>query len=168
LRRNQADERFWLALAAIMAAAGVSFVLASDQSNRWSDPFSYIGLGLIGVALYLLVASAIYPLPLLKLRGERESERFSDARDVRVARGDELYGRVVTSEDELQQFRDDYTHWVLDTAEWLRREVSGATASDFQHVTGNAAAVPESFNMAHNNLRLRVSWQVRILRRVEP
>jgi hypothetical protein len=68
LRRNQADERFWLALAAIVAAAGVSFLLASDQSNRWCDPFSYIGLGLIGVALYLLVASAIYPLPLLKLR----------------------------------------------------------------------------------------------------
>jgi hypothetical protein len=30
LRRNQADERFWLALAAIVAAAGVSFLLASD------------------------------------------------------------------------------------------------------------------------------------------
>ena len=160
-------ERTWLALAVPFLLAGAAMIAATD-TQRFFDPFFYVGAVLCLIAAWISAGIFVTSRLLPKLPSERAAERMSRARDARVATGDELYARVVTTESDLKRFSGDYTRWVLDTAEWLGQEVSGAKASEFQHATGLAAEVPESFNAAHSNWRLRVSWQVAILRRVEP
>jgi hypothetical protein len=167
VKQEVQSERTWLALAVSFLLGGATLIATAD-TPKLCDPFFYVGLTFCVIALWVFFGVFVTPKVLPKLPSERAAEQISKLRDASVVIGDELYGRPVASDTEFARYKIDYTRWVLDTAGWLGQEVSGAKASEFQHATGMAADIIGSFNRGHSNLRLRVSWQLQILRRLEP
>lgn len=156
-------ERTWLG-GAIALGIGGAALIAATNAPRFCDPFLYIGVGFCVLAAWVLLGVFLTPRLLPKLPTERGAERFQRQIDEILIEGQGLYRRRVTSDAELATFKRDYGTWGVRTNRWLLSEASGSAADAFDHPTGMAAVISGSFNEEHNDLRLRLSWQLRQLR----
>ncbi|MBI3936373.1 MAG: hypothetical protein HY323_05300 [Betaproteobacteria bacterium] len=102
---------------------------------------------------------------LLKLLpSERHAEHFQRGIDRFLLEGQGLYRCLVSSDAELAAFEQDYAGWISAASDWLTHEVSRAAADEFAHPHGNAAYLAGSFNEAHGDMRLALSWRLMQLR----
>jgi hypothetical protein len=166
-RRTARSDSTWLRLALALAGVGVSATLLfAREADRWDDPVFYVGMALTLAGGYIALAVLFLPLPLPRLLAEREVARFRAAlNELRVA-GQSLYTWQVDSDASLETLRGDYGAWVSRTSDWLAAEVSQADADEFVSARASAPDPIRSYNSEHRELRLRLSRQLEILRRI--
>jgi hypothetical protein len=78
-----------------------------------------------------------------------------------VIDGRQLYGRRLTSDEDLAAWNRDVENWRARTAKAIEEELSPIDASDFLNTIGLVAAdITGSFNRAHNEQRLALQRQL--------
>jgi hypothetical protein len=166
-RRTARSESTWLRLALALGGVGVSVsVLVAREADRWDDPVFYLGAALTLAGAYIALAVLFLPLPLPRLLAERESVRFRTALDELRVDGQSLYARAIDSYESFESLRRDHGLWVARTSAWLAAEVSRADADEFVSARANAPDPISSYDPEHGTLRLRISRQLEILRRI--
>ncbi len=157
-------ERTLLATALTLLLAGIG-MMAAAGTPRLCDLFFYVGCGSVLLGAFFGVGVFWPRVRLLKLPSERRAERFQHEIDSVLVKGQALYRRRVSSDEELAQFDRDLRSWIGAASSWIAKEVSRAAADAFEHPAGGMAAdVSGSFNGEHNITRLRLSWQLKQLR----
>jgi hypothetical protein len=166
-RRSASSDSTWLRLALALSGIGVSAILLFGRTeDRWDDPFFYVAAVLTLAGLYIALAVLFLPLPLPRLLAERQAHRFRRALDELRVVGQSLYARRVDSNESLEALKEEYRAWVSRTSEWLAAEVSRADADEFLSARANVADLLGSYSPDHGKLRLKLSWQLEILRRI--
>jgi hypothetical protein len=65
---------------------------------------------------------------------------------------------------ELASLETAYRDWSLRAQVWLDENARTADAAVFEQAIGPSEEILGSFDRAHNHLRLRLSWQLNVLR----
>ena len=78
--------------------------------------------------------------------------------------GHELRARPVADEAELASLEAACRDWSVRGQAWLDENARPTDAAAFEHAIGPSQEIVGSFNRAHNDLRLKLSWQLDVLR----
>ena len=70
----------------------------------------------------------------------------------------------MTDEAGLSSLETDYQDWSARAQDWLDQDARPADAAAFKHAIGPSQEILGSFDRTHNDLRLKVSWQLDVLR----
>jgi hypothetical protein len=81
-----------------------------------------------------------------------------------IVEGHELSARPVTNEAELASLEAAYGDWSARGQAWLDENARPADAAAFEHAIGPSQEILDSFDSTHNDLRLKLTWQLRVLR----
>jgi SAM-dependent methyltransferase len=161
-RRSFKTDSQWLRVALAAAGLGVTLILASRAA--WApNVLVYIGvvIGLVGV--YIAIAVLVLPLPLPPLLADRRTRVINRRLDAFLVEGHALNARHVTDAEGLAGLEAHYADWSTQAQTWLAKNASPAEAAAFEHATGRSADILDSFDPAHNRLRLKLSWQLDVL-----
>ncbi|HET6943806.1 MAG TPA: hypothetical protein VFI01_00505, partial [Gaiellaceae bacterium] len=129
-----------------------------------SSPVVYVGASLAFVGLYIACAVLVLPLPLPPLLSERRNRAFRRRVGAFLVEGHELRARPVADEAELVSIEAACRDWSLRVQVWLDENARPADAAAFAHAIGPSQEILGSFDRAHNDLRLKLSWQLDVLR----
>jgi hypothetical protein len=162
-RRSWKTDSQWIRLALTATGLGVSLILASAAAWK-SSPVIYLGATLAVVGGYVACAVLVVPLPLPLLLSERRNRAFRRGVGALLVEGHELRGRPVHDNAELSSLEDDYRDWSTRAQAWLDKNTRPADAAAFEHAIGPTQEIVDSFDRAHNDLRLKLSWQLGVLR----
>lgn len=160
--RSTKTDSQWLRVALAAAGLGVTLMLASTAA--WaSSVVLYVGAALALIGAYVACAVLILPLPLPQLLADRRSRVFLRQIDAFLVEGHALNARQVTDESGFSELEVAYAGWEEDARTWLSRNGSKADSAAFEHAIGKSADILGSFSPAHNDLRLKLSWQLEVL-----
>jgi hypothetical protein len=162
-RRSWKTDSQWLRLALTATGLGISLILASAAAWK-SSPVIYVGAALALVGAYISCAVLVVPLPLPPLLSERRNRRFRRRVGALLVEGHELRGRPVRDEAELSSLEASYLDWSGRAQDWLDQDARPADAAAFAHAIGPSGDILDSFDRVHNALRLKLSWQLNVLR----
>jgi hypothetical protein len=162
-RRSWKTDSQWLRLALTATGLGVSLILASAAAWK-SSRVIYVGAALALVGAYIAFAVLVVPLPLPKLLSERRNRAFRRRVGALLVEAHELRARPVTSNAELTSLQADYGDWSARGQTWLEENARPADAAAFEHAIGPSQEILESFDGTHNDLRLKLTWQINVLR----
>ena len=162
-RRSWKTDSQWIRLALTATGLGISLILASAAAWK-SSPVTYVGATLALVGAYISCAVLVVPLPLPLLLSERRNRVFRRRVGALLVEGHELRARPVSDEAELISLEADYRDWSVRAQAWLDKDARPADAAAFEHAIGPSAEILDSFDRAHNDLRLKLSWQLNVLR----
>jgi len=162
-RRSWKTDSQWLRLALTATGLGVSLIVASAAAWK-SSPVVYVGASLAFVGLYIACAVLVLPLPLPPLLSERRNRAFRRRVGAFLVEGHELRARPVADEAELASIEAACRDWSLRVQVWLDENARPADAAAFEHAIGPSQEILGSFDHAHNDLRLKLSWQLNVLR----
>jgi hypothetical protein len=162
-RRSWKTDSQWLRLALTATGLGISLILASAAAWK-SSPVIYVGAALALVGAYISCAVLVIPLPLPPLLSERRNRRFRRRVGALLVEGHELRARRVSDDGELATLQAAYQDWSGRAQAWLDTDARPADAAAFAHAIGPSGEIVESFDRAHNDLRLKLSWQLTVLR----
>jgi hypothetical protein len=162
-RRSWKTDSQWLRLALTATGLGVSLILAS--ATAWnSNRVIYLGAALAFVGAYISCAVLVLPLPLPRLLSERRNRAFRRGVGALIVEGHELSARPVTNEAELASLEAAYRDWSARGQVWLDENARPADAAAFEHAIGPSQEILDSFDRTHNDLRLKLTWQLNVLR----
>ena len=161
--RSWKTDSQWLRLALTATGLGVSLILASAATWK-SSRVIYVGAALALVGAYISCAILVLPLPLPRLLSERRNRAFRRRVGAFLVEGHELRARPVTSEVELASLEAAYRDWSERGQVWLDENARPADAAAFAHAIGASQEMLDSFDRAHNDLRLKLTWQLTVLR----
>jgi hypothetical protein len=161
-RRSAKTDSQWLRVALAAAGLGVTLILAAFAARAPSVLY-YVGAALALIGVYVACAVLILPLPLPQLLADRRARVFQQRIDAFLVEGRALNARPVTDEAGRTELEAAYADWVERTQTWLSRNVSAADAAAFQYAIGRSVDVLGSYDQAHNELRLKLSWQLQVL-----
>jgi hypothetical protein len=142
---------------------GVTLILASAAAWK-SSPVTYVGATLALVGAYIACAVLLLPLPLPMLLSERRNRAFRRRAGAFLVEGHELRARPVANDAELSSLEADYRDWSARAQDWLDQDARPADAAAFKHAIGPSQEILGSFDRSHNDLRLKLSWQLDVLR----
>jgi hypothetical protein len=162
-RRSWKTDSQWLRLALTATGLGVSLILASAAAWK-SSPVTYVGATLAFVGAYIACAVLVLPLPLPRLLSERRNRAFRRRVGAFLIEGHELRARPVADKAELASLEAAYRDWSMRAQVWLDDNARPADAAEFEHAIGPSQEILGSFDRAHNDLRLKLSWQLNVLR----
>ena len=162
-RRSWKTDSQWIRLALTATGLGVSLILASAAAWK-SSPVIYLGATLALIGAYISCAVLIVPLPLPPLLSERRNRAFRRGVGALLVEGHELRARSVSDEAELASLEDAYRDWSMRAQAWLDKDARPADAAAFEHAIGPSQEILDSFDRPHNDLRLKLSWQLSVLR----
>ena len=161
-RRTFKTDSQWLRVALASAGLGVTLILASRAA--WaSDLLAWIGVAMGVVGVYIACAVLILPLPLPPLLADRRTRAINQHIDAFLVEGHALNARHVTDAEGLAGLEADYADWSTRTQTWLSKHASPGEAAAFEHATGRSVDILDSFDAAHNRLRLKLSFQLDVL-----
>ena len=162
-RRSWKTDSQWLRVAISATGLGVSLIVASVAS--WgSAPVTFLGATLAFVGLYIACAVLVLPLPLPALLSERRNRKFRRGTGALLVEGHELRARPVADEAELASLTAEYDDWTTRAQAWLDENARPADAAAFRHAMGPSQEIAGSFDRSHNDVRLKISWQLQVLR----
>jgi hypothetical protein len=162
-RRSWKTDSQWLRLSLAATGLGVSLILASAAAWK-SSPVTYVGATLAFVGAYLACAVLVFPLPLPMLLSERRNRAFRRRVGAFLVEGHELRARPVADTAELALLEAACRDWSVRAQVWLDENARPADAAAFEHAIGPSQEILGSFDRAHNDLRLKLSWQLDALR----
>ncbi len=162
-RRSWKTDSQWIRLALTTTGLGVSLILASAATWK-SSPVIYLGSAIALVGAYIACAVLVLPLPLPLLLSERRNRAFRRGVGALLVEAHELRARPVNDTAELASLEDAYRDWAVRAQAWLDTNARPADAAAFEHAIGPSAEILDSFDRAHNDLRLKLSWQINVLR----
>jgi hypothetical protein len=162
-RRSWKIDSQWLRLALTATGLGVSLILGSAAAWK-SSPVIYVGAALAFIGAYISCAVLVLPLPLPKLLSERRNRAFRRRVGAFLVEGHELRARPVADETELASLETACRDWSGRAQDWLDENARPADAAAFEHAIGPSQEILGSFDRAHNDLRLKLSWQLNLLR----
>src|SRR5689334_8058241 len=162
-RRSWKTDSQWIRLALTATGLGVSLILASAAAWK-SSPVIYVGASLAIVGSYIACAVLVVPLPLPLLLSERRNRAFRRGVGAFLVEGQELRARPVADSAELASLEGDCRDWSVRVQGWLDENARPADAAAFEHAIGPSQEILGSFDRAHNELRLKLSWQLHVLR----
>ena len=162
-RRSWKTDSQWIRIALTTAGLGVTLILASAAAWE-SNPVIWVGAGLAAVGTYIACAVLVMPLPLPRLLSERRNRAFRRGVGALLVEGHELRARPVADKEELSSLEADYRDWSVRTKAWLDKNSRPADSAAFEHAIGPHQEIVDSFDRAHNDLRLKLSWQLNVLR----
>jgi hypothetical protein len=162
-RRSWKTDSQWLRVALAATGLGISLIVASAASWE-SAPATYIGAALAFVGLYISCAVLVFPLPLPALLSERRNRKFRRGSGAFLVEGHELRARPVADDAELASLTEDCHDWATRAQAWLDENARPADAAAFRHPMGPSQEIVGSFDRSHNDVRLRLSWQLQVLR----
>jgi len=162
-RRSSNTDSQWLRIALAATGLGVSLIVASAAAWN-SSPVIYVGAGLVLVGAYVSCAVLLLPLPLPMLLSERRNRAFRRRTGALLVEGHELRARPVADEAELSSLQAACQDWSARAQVWLDESARPADAAAFEHAIGPSQEMLGSFNRIHNDLRLKLSWQLDVLR----
>jgi hypothetical protein len=162
-RRSWKTDSQWIRLALTATGLGVSLILASAAAWK-SSPVIYLGATLALVGAYIACAVLVLPLPLPLLLSERRNRAFRKRVGAFLVEGHELRARPVAVKAEFASLEADYRDWSARAQVWLDENARPADAAAFEHAIGPSQEILDSFDRAHNDLRLKLSWQLNVLR----
>jgi hypothetical protein len=162
-RRSWKTDSQWIRLALTSTGLGVSLILASAAAWK-SSPVIYVGASLAIVGAYIACAVLVVPLPLPLLLSERRNRAFRRGVGAFLVEGHELRARPVADEAELASLEAACADWSVRGQAWLDENARPADAAAFAHAIGPSQEILDSFDRAHNDLRLKLSWQLNVLR----
>jgi len=165
-RRSWKTDSQWIRLALTATGLGVSLILASAAAWK-SSPVIYVGAALALVGGYIACAVLVVPLPLPLLLSERRNRAFRRRVGAFVVEGHELRARPVVDKAELASLETAYMDWSARTQFWLDENARPADAAAFEHPIGPSQEILDSFDRAHNDVRLKLSWQLTVLRELQ-
>jgi hypothetical protein len=147
-----------------LAAGGVGVTLMLAWAAAQSlGPLVYVGAGLSLIGLYIACAVLVLPLPLPQLLADRRSRAFRRQIGAFLVEGHALRARDVADEAGLAELEAAYRGWRERAQAWLAENVGAPDAAAFQHAIGRSEDILGSFDRAHNELRLKLSWQLDVL-----
>src|SRR6478736_624023 len=162
-RRSWKTDSQWIRLALTATGLGISLILASAAAWK-SSPVIYVGATLALVGAYISCAVLVVPLPLPRLLSERRNRAFRRRVGALLVEGHELMARPVTTNAELTSLEAAYRDWSARGQAWLDENARPADAAAFEHAIGPSQEILGSFDRAHNDLRLKLTWQLDVLR----
>jgi hypothetical protein len=162
-RRSWKTDSQWLRLALTATGLGVSLILASAATWK-SNAVIYIGATLALVGAYISCAVLVVPLPLPLLLSERRNRAFRRRVGAFLVEGHELRARRVADRPELASLENACRDWSARAQVWLDENARPADAAAFEHPIGPSQEILDSFDRVHNDLRLKLSWQLDVLR----
>ena len=162
-RRSWKTDSQWLRLSLAATGLGVSLIVASAAAWK-SSPATYVGAILTFVGAYLACAVLVFPLPLPMLLSERRNRAFRRGVGAFLVEGHELRARPVADTAELTSLEAACRDWSVRAQAWLDENARPADAAAFAHAIGPSQEILDSFDRAHNDLRLKLSWQLDALR----
>jgi hypothetical protein len=162
-RRSWKTDSQWLRLALTATGLGVSLILASAAAWK-SSPVIYVGATLAVVGAYVACAVLVFPLPLPMLLSERRNRAFRRRVGAFLIEGHELRARPVADKAQLASLEAACRDWSMRAQVWLDENARPADAAAFEHAIGPSQEILDSFDRAHNDLRLKLSWQLDVLR----
>jgi hypothetical protein len=162
-RRSWKTDSQWLRLALTVTGLGMSLILASAAAWK-SSRIIYLGASLALVGAYISCAVLVLPLPLPMLLSERRNRAFRRGVGALIVEGHELSARPVTNEAELTSLEATYRDWSARGQVWLDENARPADAAAFEHAIGPSQEILDSFDRTHNDLRLKLTWQLNVLR----
>ena len=124
----------------------------------------YVGAALALVGAYIACAVLVLPLPLPRLLSERRNRAFRRRVGAFLVEGHELRARPVTNEADLTSLEAAYQDWSARGQAWLDENARPADAAAFEYPIGTSQEILDSFDRAHNDLRLKLTWQLNVLR----
>jgi hypothetical protein len=137
----------------------------SARAAAWkSSPVIWIGATFATVGVYIATAVLVVPLPLPLLLSERRNRAFRRRVGAFLVEGHELRARPVTDNAELVSLEAACRDWSVRTLDWMDENARPAEVAAFRHPIGPSQEIVGSFDRAHNDLRLRLSWQLNVLR----
>jgi hypothetical protein len=128
-----------------------------------SSVLLYVGAALALIGAYIACAVLILPLPLPQLLADRSTRLYHRQIDAFLVEGHALIARQVTDEPGFSELELACADWEEGARTWLSRNASKADSAAFEHAIGRSAEILGSFSPAHNNLRLKLSWQLDVL-----
>jgi hypothetical protein len=81
-----------------------------------------------------------------------------------IVEGHELRARPVTNNAELTSLEAAYRDWSARGQAWLDENARPADAAAFEHAIGPSQEILDSVDRTHNDLRLKLTWQLNVLR----
>jgi hypothetical protein len=162
-RRSWKTDSQWIRLALTTAGLGVTLILASAAAWK-SSVVIFLGAAFAIFGAYIAFAVLVLPLPLPLLLSERRNRAFRRGVGALLVEGHELRGRRVSDQAELASLEDAYADWATRAQAWLDKHARPADAAAFKHAIGPSEEILDSFDRAHNDLRLKLSWQLNVLR----
>jgi hypothetical protein len=162
-RRSSNTDSQWLRLALAATGLGVSLIVASAAAWN-SSPVIFVGAALVLIGAYISCAVLLLPLPLPILLSERRNRAFRRRAGALLVEGHELRARPVTDEAGLSSLEADCRDWSARAQDWLDQDARPAEAAAFKHAIGPSQEILGSFDRTHNDLRLKLSWQLDVLR----
>ena len=78
--------------------------------------------------------------------------------------GHELRARPVADDAELASLEAACRDWSERVQAWMDENTRPTDAAAFEHAIGPSQEIPGSFNRAHNDVRLKLTWQLDVLR----
>ena len=162
-RRSWKTDSQWLRLALTATGLGVSLILASAAAWK-SSRVIWVGATLALVGAYVACAVLVLPLPLPRLLSERKNRAFRRGVGAFLVEGHELRARPVTNNAELTSLEAAYRDWSARAQVWLDENARPADAAAFEHAIGPSQEILDSFDRTHNDLRLKLTWQLNLLR----
>ncbi len=162
-RRSWKTDSQWIRLALTATGVGVSLILASAAAWK-SSRVIYLGVTLALVGAYISCAVLVVPLPLPLLLSERRNRAFRRGVGALLVEGHELRARPVSDKAEVASLDDAYQDWSMRARAWLDKNARPSDAAAFEHAIGPSQEILDSFDRAHNDLRLKLSWQLSVLR----
>ena len=162
-RRSWKTDSQWIRIALTATGLGVSLILASAAAWK-SSPVIYLGAALATVGAYISCAVLVVPLPLPLLLSERRNRAFRRGVGALLVEGHELRARPVMEEADVSSLEDAYRDWSTRARAWLDQNARPADAAAFEHAIGPSQEILDSYDRAHNDLRLKLSWQLSVLR----
>jgi hypothetical protein len=164
-RRSWKTDSQWLRLALAATGLGVSLIVASAAAWK-SSPVIFVGATLALVGAYISCAVLVVPLPLPPLLSERRNRAFRRGVGALMVEGHELMARPVADEAELASLGAACRDWSVCGQAWLVKNARPTDAAAFEHAIGPSQEIVGSFNRAHNDFRLKLSWQLDVLRKL--
>jgi hypothetical protein len=162
-RRSWKTDSQWIRLALTTAGLGVTLILASAAAWK-SSVVIFLGAAFAIFGAYIAFAVLVLPLPLPLLLSERRNRAFRRGVGALLVEGHELRGRRVSDQAELASLQDAYEDWSIRAQAWLNKNSRPAEAAAFTYAVGPSEEILDSFDRTHNELRLRLSWQLNVLR----
>ena len=162
-RRSWKTDSQWLRVALAASGLGVSLIVASAAAWK-SSPVIVVGATLALVGAYIACAVLVVPLPLPPLLSARRNRAFRRHVGAFMVEGHELIARPVANEAELASLEAGCRDWSARVQAWLNAKARPTEAAAFEHPIGPSQQIVGSLSPAHNVLRLKLSWQLDVLR----
>ena len=163
-RRSWKTDSQWLRLALAATGLGVSLIVASAAAWK-SSPVIFVGATLALVGAYISCAVLVVPLPLPPLLSERRNRAFRRRVGAFMVEGHELMSAAGGGRSRARVARGCLPGLVgaRDRSGWIEN-ARPTDAAAFEHAIGPSQEIVGSFSRAHNDLRLKLSWQLDVLR----